>query len=507
MMVADGARRFARCLPVLLGCAVLGGLEAAAFAPLQWWPLSIACIAALWWLWDRQTPLLAAWSGFAFGAGLFGVGTWWTFTAVHVVSRVPVPLALVLTIGLVVIMAIYYAIVGWLYARVRLGHPLIDHVTVLPALWLLMEWFRGWFLTGFPWLSLGYAQIDTPLAGYAQFVGVYGVGLAAALVAAGLLALASGAWRLGAVTVLVVYALGFALRTVTFVHASGPPVTVAIVQGAISQDEKWLEENRGPTLELYRRMTRSAYGSQVIFWPESTLPQLYHELVPYLSQIYAEARAQHSDLVLGLVRYDPTTDSIRNGLVALGDDEQWYYKRHLVPFGEYLPIPSFVRDWLRVKNLAFFDLTPGAAIQPPLSAAGLRLGESICYEDSYGAEQLAVLGHANALVNVSNDAWFGDSSAPHQHLQITRMRALEAGRYMIRATNNGISAIIAPDGRVLARSRQFVPEVLRGSVTPYEGLTPYARLRNYPEIAFCAIALGGAVWSRRRRRAAATATN
>jgi len=506
-MGADAARWFARGLPVLLACAVLGALGALAFAPLAWWPLSILCVAGLWWLWDRQSPRMAAWGGFAYGAGLFGVGTYWTFTAVHVVSRVPIPLALLLTIGLIVIMASYYALVGWLYARVRLGRPLIDHVTVLPALWLLMEWFRGWFLTGFPWLSLGYAQIDTPLAGYAQFLGVYGVGLAAALVAAGLLAFASGAYRLGTVTVLAVYALGFALRFVTFVHASGPPVTVAIVQGAISQDEKWLEENRAPTLELYRRMTESAYGSQVIFWPESTLPQLYHELVPYLSGIYNGARARHSDLVLGLVRYDADTNSIRNGLVALGDDEQWYYKRHLVPFGEYLPIPNFVREWLRVKNLAFFDLTPGEPGQAPLAAASLRLGESICYEDSYGSEQLAVLGRANALVNVSNDAWFGDSSAPHQHLQITRMRSLEAGRYMVRATNNGISAIIAPDGRVLARSRQFVPEVLRGSVTPYEGLTPYARLRNYPVLALCVAALAGAGLARRRRGGVMSGSN
>ena len=171
-----------------------------------------------------------------------------------------------------------------------------------------------------------------------------------------------------------------------------------------------------------------------------------------------------------------------------------------MPFGEYFPVPGFIRSWMRLKNLAYVDLAPGAPDQPPLSIAGLKLGETICYEDSYAVEQLAVLRDADVLVNVSNDAWYGDSSAPHQHLQITRMRAIEAGRYMMRATNNGVSAIIGPDGRVLVRSRQFVPEVIKGEVVPYAGLTPYARLRNYPVLALCLCALAVAAWSARRAR-------
>ena len=496
-MAPEGARRAAAGLPDLLIALLLGVLESTAFAPRDWSPVGILALAGLWWLWDRQAPRLAAWTGFAFGFGLFGAGTYWLYTAVHGFGKAPIPLALLLMVGLVAIMACDYAVLGWLYARVRRRRPLVDLLCLLPAGWVLMEWFRGWFLSGFPWLSVGYAQVDTPLAGYAPVLGIYGVSMATALAAGALLALAGPARRAGVATLLAVYALGFGLRQVSFVHPSGPAVTVAIVQGSISQDEKWQAENIVPTLNLYRSLTETAFGSRIIVWPEATLPQLYHEVVPYLSEVYTAAHAHNSDLVMGLLRYDVDADKIRNGLLALGDDEQWYYKRRLVPFGEFFPVPGFIRSWMRLRNLAYVDLAPGAEHQPPLSAGGLKLGETICYEDSYAAEQLAVLADADALVNVSNDAWYGDSSAPHQHLQITRMRAIEAGRYMMRATNNGVSAIIAPDGRVLVRSRQFVPEVIRGEVVPYAGLTPYARLRNYPVLLLCLLALAGALWSRR----------
>lgn len=496
--MADPRDRLARGLPAVVLSACLGGLEALAFAPHDWWPAGIVALAGLWWLWDRQTPRMAGWTGFAFAFGLFGVGTYWLYTAVHGFGKAPIALALFLMTGMVAILALDYAAIGWAYARLRRGRPVIDYLCLLPAAWVLMEWFRGWFLSGFPWLAVGYAQIDTPLAGYAPVLGIYGVSLATALAAACALLALARAWRTAAAVLVALYALGFALQHAQFVHPSGPPVTVAIVQGAVSQDDKWQEDNRLPTQRLYQSLTQSAYGSRIILWPEATLPQLYHELVPYLRGIYDEAQAHHSDLVLGLLRYDFDDQSIRNGLVALGEDEQWYYKRRLVPFGEYFPVPGFIRSWMRLRNLAYTDLAPGAADQPPLYVGGLKLGETICYEDSYAVEQLAVLSVADVLVNVSNDAWYGDSSAPHQHLQITRMRAIEAGRYMMRATNNGVSAIIGPDGRVLVRSRQFVPQVIKGTVTPYEGLTPYARLRNYPVLCLSTLALALALRLRRR---------
>jgi apolipoprotein N-acyltransferase len=477
-----------RLLPVLAALS-LGAVAALAFAPISWPIASIGSLAGLWMLWSRRSPAGAAACGFAYGFGLFAVGTYWLYTAVHGVGKVPIPVALLLMGGLVSIMAAYYAAVGWCYARFARRHLPIDCVCVLPSMWILMEWLRGWFLSGFPWLAFGYSQIDTPLAGYAPVLGVYGASFAAALVAGGLVMAAHRRFAIAMAIFVCAYGAGYLLRGVQFVVPSGPPVSVALVQGSVPQDEKWASESREPTKKLYAALTEQAWGSRIILWPEATLPQLYHDAVPFLSEVYAGARAHGSALVLGLLRYDADADSIRNGLVALDEDEEWYYKRRLVPFGEYFPVPEFVRSWMRLQNLAYVDLAPGAERQPPLHVAGLKLGETICYEDSYAAEQLEVLKEADVLVNVSNDAWYGDSSAPHQHLEITRMRSLEAGRWMMRATNNGISALIAPDGRVVARTRQFVPEVLKGTVTPYSGLTPYARLGNRPVLILCVFGL------------------
>jgi len=176
----------------------------------------------------------------------------------------------------------------------------------------------------------------------------------------------------------------------------------------------------------------------------------------------------------------------------------WYYKRHLVPFGEYFPVPPFIRSWLRLMSLPYDDFTPGRSHQPVLSAAGQKLGLTICFEDAFGREQLRVLREATLLVNVTNNAWFGDSTAPHQHLQIARMRALEAGRYLVRAANDGITAAIGPHGEIAARLPQFEEGVLRVEVQPMSGLTPYARLGNYPVVLAAGLLLALALWRRRQ---------
>ena len=370
---------------------------------------------------------------------------------------------------------------------------------LLTAGWVLLEWVRGWFLSGFPWLSLGYATLDTPLAGFVPFVGVYGASLVVALLALFLWRATAASWRERAVLLLSAFALGVSgamLGQMNVTHATGRTHTVALVQGAVAQDEKWEAASRDRSFEVYERLTMQALGHDLVIWPESALPVVYQEAVPFLSRLYLAAQARHSDLVLGLLRYDPDGAGYRNGLVALGEGEGWYYKRRLVPFGEFFPVPDFVRGWMRGLDLFYVDFVPGAEDQAALSAAGERLGATICYEDAYASEQRAVLREATLLVNVSNDAWFGDSSAPHQHLEITRMRALEAGRWMMRATNTGLTALIGPDGRIMARAPQFVPTVLTGTVEARTGLTPYARWGNAPVLALCAAVLLGLGWRR-----------
>jgi apolipoprotein N-acyltransferase len=204
---------------------------------------------------------------------------------------------------------------------------------------------------------------------------------------------------------------------------------------------------------------------------------------------------------MGLLSYDLQGGSVRNGLLVLDTQRapQWYFKRHLVPFGEYFPVPAKVREWMRLSSLAFVDLQPGIEGQPVPVAQGLPLAATICYEDAYGSDQLAPLTQAKLLVNVTNNAWYGDSSASHQHLQISRMRAIEAGRYLVRATSNGISVIVGPKGQVLARAPQFQPVVLRGEVVPYTGLTPYAWLGgDWAVLLLAAAGVLAGVWHRPR---------
>jgi apolipoprotein N-acyltransferase len=452
-------------------------------------------------LWQGAAPRAAAWRGFLFTGGTFLAGTYWLYHSIHLVGGAPVWIAAVLMLGLVAIMGSYTAALGWAAARWGAPSGARRWLLLLPAGWVLIEWFRGWFLSGFPWLALGYTQLDTPLAGFAPLVGVYGTSLAVALVAGGLVALLLGdrSARIAAAVVIAVIGLaGAALGRVEWTEARGTRVSVALVQGAVPQSMKWEPGQRERTLDLYADLTIPHLGAGIIVWPEAALPALESDLRDYLESLHATARAQGSDVVMGLLRRDPSTGSYHNAMVALGATEQWYDKRRLVPFGEFFPVPAAVREWLRLMNLPYSDFEPGARDQVPLAAGGETLAPTICYEDAYAAEQLALARRATLLVNVTNDAWFGDSTAPHQHLDISRMRSLETGRPMLRATNDGVTALIAHDGALQGTLPQFQPGVLTGAVEPRVGVTPYVRVGNAPVLALVALGLAAGLWRRRR---------
>jgi len=497
-----------------------GALLNLAFAPLSWWPVGLIAPAALFALIRGLPPRRAAWAGGAFGVGLFAVGTYWLYTCLHVFGLVPVPLTMLLQGALVAIMAAYTAALCFVANRFWLRPGIMREWLVLPALWVLLEWLRGWALSGFPWLSLGYAFIGSPLAGWAPVLGVYGVTWAAAVAAAGLgafgqpaapatpAALGTPAARQTTRASLTGRAAPLALIAAVFLASAivgrwqwtrpaGAKIPIAAVQGAVSQDRKWQADNRDATLARYATLTDQAWGARLIVWPESALPVLANDIPDYLQNLRTVARAHDADFAIGLVNYEPATARYFNGLLIMNEDgDGWYYKRHLVPFGEYFPVPGFVRSWMRLMNLPYDDISAGPEHQPALRAAGQSLGLTICYEDAFGSSQLAVLRDATLLINVTNNAWYGDSTAPHQHLQIARMRALEAGRYLIRAANDGITAVIGPHGELAAKLPQFQEAVLRADVQPMTGLTPYARFGNYPVIA-AALGLLAAAWRRR----------
>jgi apolipoprotein N-acyltransferase len=481
--------------------APAGTALALAFAPASLVPLAFLCPAVLFLLWQGAAPRSAAWRGFLFTGGTFLAGTYWLYHSIHLVGGAPLWIAAFLMLGLVAIMGSYTAALGYAVARWGAATGTPRWLLLLPAGWVVIEWFRGWFLSGFPWLALGYTQLDTPLAGFAPLVGVYGTSLAVALVAGALVALLLGgrSARIAAVVAIAaVWIAGALLGRIGWTEIRGTHVSVALVQGAVPQSMKWEPGQRDRTLDLYAELTIPHLGAGIIVWPEAALPALESDIRDYLESLHATARAQGSDVVMGLLRRDRATGAFHNSMVALGATEQWYDKRRLVPFGEFFPVPAAVREWLRLMNLPYSDFVPGAREQAPLAAGGEQLAPTICYEDAYASEQLSLARRSTLLVNVTNDAWFGDSTAPHQHLDISRMRSLETGRPMLRATNDGVTALIAHDGALEGTLPQFQPGVLTGVVEPRVGLTPYVRFGNAPVLVLVALGLAAGLWRPRR---------
>ena len=475
-----------------------------AFAPIEWRALSIIAPGALFLLWLSVTPARAFWRGYLFGLGQFGVGVSWVYNSIHLFGNAVAPLAGVFTALFIAFLALYPAVTGWLvtrYAR-RFHLPVSVVLLVLPFAWALYEWIRGWLFTGFPWLLLGQAQVDTWFAGYVPTLGTYGASLVAAMVAAALagVLVLSGPRRWTALVSLVILTLGgVVLGGMQWTTPAGQRLEVSIIQPSIPQAQKWRESQFQPTLDLYEKLTRAHFGRDVIVWPESAIPATYGRVAEdYLLPLALDAQAYGTALVTGIFVIEPD-GSIYNSLVALdGGDHDVYHKRHLVPFGEYTPLRGIL-GWLdNFVTIPMSDLDSGTG-RPLLNVNGYAVGASICYEDAFGEEVIEALPEAAYLINVSNDAWFGDSLAPWQHLELARMRSLETGRWMVRATNTGVSAVIDARGRVAAMSPQFEPHVLNAEIQPYVGITPYARWGNWPVVLLAVLVLGllaGLRWKR-----------
>jgi apolipoprotein N-acyltransferase len=485
--------------------AAAGAVLPLAFAPFGWFLVAPVSFALLFFVWRNETPRRAFVLGLGYGLASFFAGVHWVYVSLHEYGLLHPLIAWTMTGLFVAVLALFPAVTGALAALLRATSGAVSWLVTLPALWVLTEWLRGWMFTGFGWLSAGYSQTDSWLAALAPVGGLHLMSWAVVLTAGALLTVALGARRqriVAAAAVALLWGGAFAVDGARFTRPKGDFLSVALLQGAVSQELKWRPEQLSSTLRLYRDLTREAAGSELIVWPEAAIPALYDDISGFLDEVAAEARAHGSTIVLGILM--GTVDDFQNSLISLTHPPQVYTKRHLVPFGEYFPVPGFVREWLRLMSLPYVDAMPGPPNQPPLDVAGERLAVTICYEAVFGAEQLHYLPDSTLLVNVSNDAWFGDSIAPHQHLQIARVRAAEVGRYMLRSTNTGITAVIDPQGRVVSRIPQFEPGVLTDVVQGFTGATPYAVAGNFPVVsgALLAAMLGGFVVRRRSWRAA-----
>jgi apolipoprotein N-acyltransferase len=486
-------------LAALAAALAAGALTVAAFAPLAVFPLPFLTLAGLLLVWQRAaTPQAAFRTGFAFGAGLFGVGASWVYVSLHDFGMMPAPLAAIGTFAYCAILSLYPAAAGWCLARLRLDRP-VSALFAFPALWTFFEWLRGWVFTGVSWLALGYSQVDSPLAGFAPVVGTYGVSFVTAL-CAGLLVIAvagSGKARLaGGIALVFAFGLGQLARQIDWTSPQGTPLKVALLQGNIPQDLKFQPDRYAATLATYKRLIQASQG-QLIVLPETAIPRFLDAVDPgYLRDIARIALERRADILVGVPIRDPDGRYF-NSVISVGaSPSQRYDKAHLVPFGEFVP-PGF--GWI-VKTFAvpLSDFSLGSKNPKPLALAGQLVAPNICWEDAFGEEIIRQLPEATLLVNVSNVAWFGDSLAPAQHLQISRMRALEAGRAMLRATNTGVTAIIDPRGKVVARLPQFTEGILEGEVRGYAGASPYVKFGNTPIVLMCVVLLGALVFVRRR---------
>ena len=485
--------------PLVAGAACVLG-----FAPFSAWPVPILSLVVLFAVWERSaTARQAALSGFAFGLGFFLVGVSWIYVSLHFYGAMPAALAATATFLFCAFIALAPALAGWITVRFGRGDRRA-RLTIAPAAFMACEWLRGWIFTGFPWNTIGTSQApSSPLAGLLPIVGAYGVSLVVAAIAALVVALigshAMSRARFAIVAAIAsLFVAGWGLRHVEWTEPAGAPVAVALLQGNVPQNLKWQDETRLATLLDYRRMIFEA-NAKVVVLPETALPAFFDQLPPeYVESLVEHARKTGKEILLGTVERDVSgpRDDYYNSVVRLGGaGPASYRKRHLVVFGEFIPIGfKWVYAFLRIP---LGDMARGVARQPPIEAGGTRFGIAICYEDLFGEEMIDFLPGAQVLLNVSNMAWFGDSLAPEQHLQASQARALETGRWMVRATNTGATAAIDAQGRVVSRLANFTKGTLIASVTPMKGMTPYAHGGN--AAAWILAAALFAVGIRRRR--------
>ncbi len=478
------------------GLALLAGASCVAgFAPIGYYPVPVLALSVLFVLWSlAKTPREAAGLGFFFGLGLFSTGVSWIYVALHDYGDMNFWLAGPATLLFASFLSLFTALAGYLQARISSNTLRI--ALAMPAAWVLFEWVRGTIFTGFPWLTLGYAESNSVLAGYAPILGAYGVSLVAAL-CSGLLALAlrEKRSRLFSIALLAVILIaGASLRSVSWTHPVGQPFSVALVQGNIPQDIKFNPDSLNETLNIYKDLV-IRHPAKLTVLPETAFPMMEDEVPePLMKELSQHARRNGGDILIGA--FEREDGSYFNSVFSTGSSEsQHYRKHHLVIFGEFIPLRP-VLGWLinDVLNIPMGDLARGSSTQPPLSVAGQRVSVDICYEDVFGEEIIGSLPDATLLVNATNDAWYGDSFAAAQHRQMSQMRALETGRMMLRATNTGETVIIGTDGRVLERLPQHERAVLQGIVQGYGGETPYVRFGNTSTMIMIALLLAISRW-------------
>ncbi len=492
--------------PVL--AAFIGALTTLAFAPYNFWPIALFSPCLLLLLLQQRSPKQALWIGYAWGLGQFATGVSWVYVSISVFGGMPLVINLFLMALLIAYLAIYNGLFAWALNRFFPALTLSRFLLAAPALWLVCDWLRGWVMTGFPWLWLGYSQIDSPLATFAPMGGVELLTLAL-IISAGAIGYAAlqKRWQI-LVIPCVIFALGYGLRTINWVTPEPKLATkVALIQGNIDQKLKWLPSQRWPTIFKYTDLTRDNWDADIIIWPEAAIPAFETDIPEFLTNLDKAAKNNHSTIITGIVNQAHNGDYY-NSIMALGDTPygdyhfdltQRYNKHHLLPFGEFVPFESWLRPLAPFFNLPMSSFSRGGYIQPNLIANGRHLAPALCYEIIFGEQvRQNTTADTDFILTLSNDAWFGHSIGPLQHMQIARMRALELGKPVIRATNNGVTAVTDYRGKIIKQLPQFTTAVLKTTLIPTRGKTPYHALGSWPLYIWVLISLSAALYWRKK---------
>ena len=459
--------------PAMLFSLLAGSLMTLAYAPFDLSLLVIPLLAFLLYHWLHASAKGAFVHVWLFASGATFTGNCWIFFSLYYHGASPAAFAVLIIVLLSAFLALFPAISAYLFNRFCHATDSVRLMIVLPAAWMLAEWLRGYIWTGYAWMQPGYTQIDLPLSGYAPVIGTHAIGALLIVTSGALVAvvLKKLSWQKALLIVTLIWGAGFALKQVNWTQPAGEAIEVALIQGNVPQELKWKRHMHRKTLTMYRELTLEHKDADLIIWPETAIPDYKHRVPAYLLDMRQLMEQSDTDLLMGLFIKNLDSGRYYNSVVSARGGE--YRKRHLVPLGEFVPFRSLVGFFNRWINIPMSDIDSGPYDQPLLVVAGQPIGLSICFEDAFSRDVRRDLPEATLLVNMSNDAWFDGSHESRQHHAIARMRALETGRYMLRATNTGISSVIGPHGQELVVATPFEQQVLRASVTPLQGQTPY----------------------------------
>lgn len=468
---------------------IFGLLLPFAFAPYEVFPLAILSPAILFFTCLHLSPKQAFFHGLVFGFGFFGLGVYWVYNSMHLFGGVSVALSVLITAALVVELSFFPALTTYLTTKLTIPRNL-KFICAFPAMWVTLEWVRSWLFTGFPWLLLGTSQTNSPLKGYAPLLSVYGVSLAV-LITSGVVLNAITSFKtknyrslyFNLLAVALIWIFGAFLSTVNWTTPSGKPIGIALVQGNIPQELKWSADHLELSLERYEQLTEPLLKNNkidIIIWPEAAVPLPFNDAEDYIQGMGLLAEQNDKTIILGIPIRAQDSNNYYNAIISLGKDKRLYIKKHLVPFGEYTPFAHYLSRFMSFLDIPMSDLIPGSYEQKPFIIRNTKILTNICYEIAFPELIYTQDPDIGFILTLTNDAWFGKTSASAQHLQMAQMRAIELGRPAIMATNDGITAIIGPHGEVRSALPQRETRVLESQVQSTQGATPWMRLGTDP---------------------------